>query len=72
MDTIYDDDGGPVGIRFIFDEPVSVRAWHTLHVNWEMSALDPPSYWGGRAFTTLNLWKWLAWHLPYRLAWRWR
>ncbi len=55
-----------------FDESVNVRAWHTLHVIWEMSVLDPHDARVKRAYTTVRLWKWIAWHLPYRLMWRWR
>ena len=72
MKTIYNVSDECTRIEFIFDKPVNVCAWHTLHVIWEMGDLCPLGIQGKQAYTTINLWKWIAWHLPYRLTWRWR
>lgn len=46
-----------------FDHPVHQRAWHILRYVLED---------GADVYRDFGLIKWVAWHLPCCLAWRWR
>lgn len=50
--------------RVVFNKPVNLRAWHILKVDLGVK--------GGNPVRKVNLIKWLAWHIPYRISWRWR
>ena len=47
---------------FDFAKPINCRAWHTLRIDTNKMI----------ARRTFSPRRWLIWHLPYRLSWRWR
>ena len=59
-----------------FKFPMTIQPWHIVELGVNQ-LLQPESIthqteYGGIAIMRISILKWLAWHLPYRISWRWR